>query len=100
MTIISGTTSVGTTFTSATPKRLRFQLHYVSGGGTLTVQYGGSGGGGRAEYADQSYDSYLLTPTVTVPENLWLFLLPTTFIPVLLKRIRKLKKMPEKDNNL
>ncbi len=76
-----GTTGAPSTFTDADPQRIRFQLHYVSGGGTLTFQYDGA--------TETGQDSFLLTPAVIVPENLWVFLTIIPFIPVFLRRRRR-----------
>lgn len=58
-----GTTTGATTFDPASPKRLRAQIHYVSGAGSANF------------YVDNStYPTNLSTPAIVVPEGLGAFI--------------------------
>jgi hypothetical protein len=65
------------TFTSASPRRLRVQVHVVSvtSGGDFTLDYDGACGSGLCSNLD--------TPVVTVPEYDLAFVLPVLLIPVI-----------------
>jgi hypothetical protein len=75
VTFSCGSTSSTTYFYPEDPKRLRCQIHWVSG---KDFEF---------YYDDASYPTNLETPTIVVPENLWLLLPAAGAIPPLVRRL-------------
>ncbi len=76
-----GSTASVITFDAASPKRLRLHIHGVSGDGSMLFFYD-----------HKSYPTNLsipTTPTITVPERLWLWLMLAPVIPLAVFGVRR-----------
>jgi hypothetical protein len=73
-----GSTASVIIFDAASPKRLRLRIHGVSGDGSMLFFHD-----------HKSYATNLSTPTITVPERLWLWLMLAPVIPLAVFGVRR-----------